>query len=93
MTTYLGYLAGFITVAAFLPQALRILRTRQTRDLSFGTFALLVTSGLLWIIYGVMNRDWPVIIANAGMVSLNGIIAGAKIRYERADRADGPRVT
>ena len=90
MTTYLGYLAGFITVAAFLPQALRILRTRQTRDLSFGTFALLVTSGLLWILYGVLNRDWPVIIANAGMVSLNGLIAAAKIRYERADRGAAP---
>ena len=87
MTTYLGYLAGFITVAAFLPQAVRILRTRQTRDLSLGTFALLVTSGLLWILYGVLNRDWPVIVANSGMIALNGIIAGAKIRYERADRS------
>ena len=90
MTTYLGYLAGFITVAAFLPQAVRILRTRQTRDLSLGTFALLVTSGALWILYGALNRDWPVIIANAGMISLNGIIAGAKIRYERVDRAPAP---
>ncbi len=90
MTVYLGYLAGFITVAAFLPQALRILRTRQTRDLSFGTFALLVTAGCLWIFYGILNRDWPVIIANAGMVSLNGVIAAAKIRYERADAAVSP---
>jgi MtN3 and saliva related transmembrane protein len=93
MTTYLGYLAGFITVGAFLPQALRILRTRQTRDLSLGTFALLVTSGSLWIVYGVLNRDWPVIAANVGMVALNGIIAGAKIRYERNPNAGGKRAS
>lgn len=91
MTTYLGYLAGFITVAAFLPQAFRILRTRQTRDLSLGTFALLVTSGSLWILYGLLNRDWPVIAANVGMVALNSIIAGAKIRYERNTDAEARR--
>lgn len=84
MITYLGYFAAAITVGAFVPQAVRILRTRQTRDLSPGTFGLLITSGSLWIIYGIVNRDWPIVITNLGMVSLNGIILGAKIRYERA---------
>ena len=90
MTLYLGYLAGLITVGAFLPQALRILRTRQTRDLSLGTFTLLMTAGTLWIIYGIMNRDWPVIITNLGMVGLNAVIAGSKIVYERRDDAERP---
>lgn len=90
MTTYLGCLAGIITVGAFLPQALRIVRTRQTRDLSLGTFALLMAAGSLWILYGVLNRDWPVIITNLGMVSLNAIIAGAKIRYERPGAGGTP---
>ena len=86
MITYLGYVAATITVGAFVPQALRILRTRQTRDLSPGTFALLITSGSLWIVYGIVNRDWPIVITNLGMVSLNAVILGAKIRYERTPR-------
>lgn len=83
MIVYLGYFAGLITVAAFLPQVYRIVRTRQTKDLSLGMFALLVTAGSLWMIYGIVNRDWPVVATNFGMVSLNGIIAGAKLRFER----------
>lgn len=90
MIIYLGYIAGFITVAAFLPQVFRILRTRQTKDLSLGMFALLMTAGSLWMVYGFLNRDWPVVVTNLGMVSLNGIIAGAKIRYDRPTRGALP---
>ena len=78
---YLGYFAGTITVLSFLPQVLRAWRTRQTRDLSLGMFALLVTSGLLWMLYGALTRDWPVVATNAGMVALNGALVVAKLRY------------
>lgn len=89
MIVYLGYLAGIITVAAFLPQVFRILRTRQTKDLSLGMFSLLMGAGSLWMVYGFMNRDWPVVMTNLGMVSLNGVMAGAKIRFERGMSASG----
>jgi MtN3 and saliva related transmembrane protein len=79
---YLGYFAGTITVLSFLPQVLRAWRTRQTRDLSLGMFALLVTSGLLWMLYGALTRDWPVVATNAGMVTLNGALVVAKLRYK-----------
>ena len=79
---YLGYIAGSITVLSFLPQVLRAWRTRQTRDLSLGMFALLVTAGSLWMVYGAMNRDWPVVATNAGMVALNGALVVAKLRYK-----------
>jgi len=79
---YLGYFAGSITVLSFLPQVLRAWRTRQTRDLSLGMFALLVTSGALWMLYGALTRDWPVVATNAGMVTLNGALVAAKLRYK-----------
>ena len=81
MITYLGYLAGILTVGSFLPQVIRVWRTRQTRDLSLSMFALLSTASSLWIIYGAITRDWPVVLTNAGMVALNGAIATAKVRY------------
>ena len=81
MIQYLGYLAGLLTVGAFLPQVVRTWRTRRTGDLSLATFALLMTTGSLWMIYGVLNADWPVIAANAGMVALNAALAVAKVRY------------
>jgi MtN3 and saliva related transmembrane protein len=81
MIPYLGYVAGILTVGSFLPQVIRVWRTRQTRDLSLSMFALLSTASSLWIIYGAITRDWPVVLTNVGMVALNGAIATAKVRY------------
>ena len=81
MISYLGYFAGIVTVGSFLPQVIRVWRTRQTRDLSLSMFALLSTASSLWIIYGAITSDWPVVLTNAGMVALNGAIAVAKVRY------------
>jgi MtN3 and saliva related transmembrane protein len=81
MIPYLGYFAGMPTVGSFLPQVIRVWRTRQTRDLSLSMFALLSTASSLWIIYGAITKDWPVVLTNVGMVTLNGAIATAKVRY------------
>ena len=81
MIEYLGYFAGLLTVGSFLPQVIRVWQTRQTRDLSLSMFALLSTASSLWIIYGAITRDWPVVLTNVGMVALNGVIAAAKVRY------------
>ena len=79
---YLGFVAGFLTVSSFLPQVLRTWRTKRTTDLSFGMVALLVASASLWILYGVVRRDWPVIATNTGVVSLTGALLAAKTRFK-----------
>jgi MtN3 and saliva related transmembrane protein len=78
---YLGYVAGSLTVLAFLPQVIRTWQSRQTRDLSLGMFGFLITASTLWIIYGAVIGDWSVIATNIGMVALNAAIAAAKLRY------------
>jgi MtN3 and saliva related transmembrane protein len=79
---YPGYLAGFLTVASFLPQVVRTWRTKQTKDLSVVTFVLLITASALRITYGVLESDRPVILTSVGMVALNCAILTAKPRYE-----------
>ena len=81
MIHYLGYFAGVLTVGSFLPQVIRTCRSRQTGDLSLGMFGLLVTASSLWIVYGAITSDWPVILTNSGMVAMNGTLAVAKLRY------------
>ena len=81
MVNELGYIAGMVTVASFLPQVVRAWRTRQTRDLSLASLALLITAGSMWILYGALSRDWPVVATNAGMVGLLMLLAAAKVRY------------
>jgi MtN3 and saliva related transmembrane protein len=81
MIHYLGYLAGTLTVVSFLPQVIRTWQSRRTGDLSLGMFTILITASSLWIVYGAVVGDMPVVITNVGMVALNGAIAVAKIRY------------
>jgi MtN3 and saliva related transmembrane protein len=81
MLTELGYAAGTITVASFLPQVVRAWRTRQTRDLSLSSLALLIAAGSLWILYGALSRDWPVVATNGGMVACLVMLAAAKVRF------------
>ncbi len=81
MTTYLGYLAGLLTMVSFLPQLVRTLRTRETGDLSMGMFALLLAGACCWLAYGVLTRNGPVIITNIGVVALNIALLTAKVRY------------
>ena len=78
---YIGYAAGALTVVSLLPQVLRAWRTRETHDLSLGTFVLLLVAGALWLVYGLIRSDWPVIATNSGLVLLNGALVLAKVRH------------
>lgn len=83
MIEYLGYFAGSLTVLSFVPQVYRSWQSRNTADLSMSMFALLIAASSLWMVYGALTRDWPVVLTNAGMVALNGALAVAKVRFDR----------
>jgi MtN3 and saliva related transmembrane protein len=85
MIEYLGYFAGTLTVLSFLPQVYRSWQTRRTGDLSMGMFMLLIAASSLWMVYGVLNRDWPVVLTNGGMVALNAALAVAKVRFTKGE--------
>ena len=81
-TEYLGYAAGIITTLAFLPQAARIFRTRQTRDISL-LWAFAMNLGIiLWLFYGIVKNDLPIIAANSITLILLIIILYFKVRYK-----------
>lgn len=82
VTSTIGFLAASITVLSFLPQVVRVWRTRQTRDLSMGAFALLATGAVLWLAYGLLTGDLPVILTNVGVGGMVTSILVAKLRYD-----------
>ncbi len=61
-----------LTTAAFLPQVLRTWRTRSTSDISLGMFVTYVTGILLWLIYGLMLGDIPLISVECGDIRFSG---------------------
>ena len=76
----IGSLAAFLTTASFVPQAAKVLRTRETSAISLVMYSMFTAGVTLWGIYGVMTMQWSIIIANAVTVVLASIILGMKVR-------------
>lgn len=77
----LGFAAGTLTTAAFVPQVVKVWRTKSTRDISFWMWLTLCVGIALWIVYGVLVRSAPVIAANAISLALAAAVLACKIRY------------
>ena len=60
----IGYLAAGLTTASFFPQAVKTLRSGDTRAISLGMYALFTSGVALWSLYGVLVNDGPVLAAN-----------------------------
>jgi len=77
----IGSIAGLSTTCAFLPQVIRTWKTRSTHDISLGMFLLTVFGLVLWLIYGLVRNDWPLIATDAASLLLSATILGLKLRY------------
>ncbi|MEF8874854.1 MAG: SemiSWEET transporter, partial [Candidatus Thermoplasmatota archaeon] len=73
--------AATCTTISFLPQAIKVIRTRDTRSLSLPMYIILTTGVLLWLTYGILVNDIPVIAANTVTSIFSVIILGAIIFY------------
>jgi MtN3 and saliva related transmembrane protein len=76
-----GYVAAFCTTVAFVPQVLRVWRTRSTEDISLRMFLVLVTGLCLWLAYGFGKGEVPIIVANGATLLFAGTILSFKLRH------------
>ncbi len=80
----LGTAAGSLTTVAFIPQVLKIWRSRSGRDISLGTFALFSLGVGLWLLYGIAIGSLPVIVANGVTLGLALTVLVLKLHFDRA---------
>ena len=59
-----GYLAAGLTTVSFFPQAIKTLRSGDTKSISLGMYALFTSGVALWSLYGLLVKDGPVLVAN-----------------------------
>lgn len=78
---FIGSLAAILTTSAFVPQAIKIIRTRKTKDISLLMYIVLTTGILCWLIYGVLIKQAPIIFANSIGFTLTFTILILKIKY------------
>lgn len=80
--TVIGLTAGFCTTVAFLPQAIKTWKTKSAKDLSLGMYSIFCTGIILWLIYGILINDLPVILTNVASMILATSILYFKLSYK-----------
>jgi MtN3 and saliva related transmembrane protein len=76
-----GFVAGALTTAAFVPQVLKSWQTRDLSGVSLRMYGLFTLGVALWLVYGLMVVSWPVIVCNAITLVLAGGVLTLKIRH------------
>jgi MtN3 and saliva related transmembrane protein len=82
MIELVGFIAAFCTTAAFIPQAVKVYKSRSTKDISIGMFILLTTGLVCWLIYGILITSFPIIAANIITLIFAGFILYMKIKLD-----------
>jgi len=77
-----GFIAAGIGIVMFVPQAVQVWKTKNTKSISLATFILLSTSSVFWLIYGILLIAKPVLLVNAVVLILSLYIAAMKLKYK-----------
>lgn len=80
-TDVLGLVAGMCTMVAVVPQIKKAWETKKVEDVSPGMFIVLIIGVFLWVIYGITQKDLPIIATNGVSLALNGLMLYLMIRY------------
>ena len=78
----LGLTAGSCTTIAFLPQVIKTWKSKSAKDLSLSMFSIFCVGVLLWFIYGLVERDIPVIAANFATLLMASTLLYFKLKFK-----------
>ena len=79
LTPLFGTLAAFSTTFAFVPQTIQSYKTRDLSGISLPMYSIFTFGVAMWLVYGLLIHDWPIIIANAITLCLSTSILILKI--------------
>ena len=78
----LGYVAAVCTTVAFVPQVMKTYKSKSAASLSLGMFLFFTSGIILWLIYGIMINEYPIIVANLVTLVLAVMLIYFKLRYK-----------
>ncbi len=85
--TVIGALATIASTVSFTPQAWKIIKSRRTKDISAAMYTVTVTGFSLWTAYGVLLKQWPLIVTNGLCLLLSGFILAMKLLPQKEKEA------
>lgn len=82
MKDFVGYVAGTVGAGMMFPQVYQVVKTNSTKDISFSSIILIIICSLLWVWYGILIVDWPLIITDVVITIEEIIILCYKIKND-----------
>jgi MtN3 and saliva related transmembrane protein len=82
LTITVGLAAGFLTTVAFIPQVVKIWKTRSAKDVSLYTFIAFTVGVGLWLAYGILKQELPIIVWNGVTLLLAAAILTMKLKFD-----------
>ena len=83
LTNTIGTAAAALSIGSFVPQIMRMIKTKDVSGVSLRTYALTVASFSLWVAYGWRLGSWPVAVANAAALIMSSFILALKWYFGR----------
>ena len=81
LVTIIGLIGAILTTIGFLPQMIKVIQTKQTRDISLGMYIIMIIGAVFWLTYGIILSSIPIIFANSISFVFVLIILIMKIKY------------
>ena len=79
--SWIGAIGAILTTICWLPQAVRLIRHRDTQAISLITNLLFCIGLVFWLVYGIALNDWPLIGSNLVSIMLTSVIIAMKLRH------------
>lgn len=80
---WIGTIAGVLVSISMLPQLYKLLKAKKAEDVSTYMLIILLSGVALWIYYGILKHEIPIIATNAFSFLLNSAILGCAIKYKK----------
>lgn len=74
MEILIGIAAGILTSISMLPQLIKVIKEKDVQTLSPVMIVVLLLGVSLWVVYGLMKAEWPIILSNAFSVLVNATL-------------------
>ena len=83
-----GLAAGICTSISLLPQLVKLVKQKKAEDISIFYLIILFVGLALWMWYGFLRQDTPILVTNGFSLVINGVVIFLGIKYKRSNRQD-----
>ena len=91
--TLIGYAAATFSMVSFAPQAWKVIRSSDTQSISLVTYLVTVAGFSLWLTFGLLKAEWPLVVSNSVCLVLSGLILTMKLLPQKEKDAIRDTVT